>query len=82
MIVSLYVVGDVKELYERATAPPIPSPPPTPQPKRSQADWDADRREIAEEQEHRRALRNHDVPRYFDNQLGKSFLLTQVSITG
>lgn len=65
-------------LYERTTALPAPSPPPTPQAKRTQADWDKDARELAQEEEARRALREHDVPPYFDSQLGKAFLLTQV----
>ena len=69
----------MKGLYENATAPPVPSPPPTPQPKRTKADWERDQRELAEEEESRKSLREHDVPPYFESELGKAFLLTQVT---
>ncbi|XP_061176448.1 sperm-associated antigen 17-like isoform X2 [Saccostrea echinata] len=72
-----YASANVKELYEKATAPPVPSPPPTPQPKRTQADWDRDQREIAEELTGREALRKKKIPSYFDSEFGKAFLLTQ-----
>ena len=68
----------VKILYERATAPPIPSPPPTPQPRRTKADWERDERELADERMHKAALREFAVPSYFDSELGKAFILTQV----
>ena len=74
------VGDDVKYAYEHATAPPIPSPPPTPQPKRTRADWERDERELAEERTNREKLRKHDVPPYFDSELGKAFLLTQVGV--
>ena len=70
--------GDVRLLYERVTAPPGPSPPPTPQPKRTQADWEQDVRELADEADARAALQENRVPNYFASQLGKAFLLSQV----
>ncbi|XP_056016106.1 sperm-associated antigen 17-like isoform X5 [Ostrea edulis] len=72
-----YASANLKELYERATAPPVPSPPPTPQPKRTQADWDRDQREVSEELTGRDALKKNKIPRYFDSEFGKAFLLTQ-----
>ncbi|XP_078322368.1 sperm-associated antigen 17-like isoform X10 [Crassostrea virginica] len=72
-----YASANVKEVYERATAPPAPSPPPTPQPKRTQADWDRDQREVMEEKAGRDALRKKKIPSYFDSEFGKAFLLTQ-----
>ena len=66
------------ETYSKATTLPQPSPPPTPRAKRTQADWERDKRELAEEAEGRRALRNHDVPPYFESEFGKAFLLSQV----
>ena len=66
------------ETYSKATTLPEPSPPPTPRAKRTQADWERDKRELAEEAEGRRALRNHDVPPYFESEFGKAFLLSQV----
>nr|XP_022292317.1 sperm-associated antigen 17-like isoform X8 [Crassostrea virginica] len=72
-----YASANVKEVYERATAPPVPSPPPTPQPKRTQADWDRDQREVMEEKAGRDALRKKKIPSYFDSEFGKAFLLTQ-----
>lgn len=65
-------------MYQMAIAPDPPSPATTPQPKRSVADWERDQREIAEEREGREALKNHTIPPYFESELGKSFLLTQV----
>nr|KAG5694504.1 hypothetical protein BaRGS_014235 [Batillaria attramentaria] len=67
----------IKDVYEQAIAPPPPSPPPTPQPKRTQADWERDARELAEEADGRSMLRSKKIPSYFDSELGKAFLLTQ-----
>ncbi|XP_067675915.1 sperm-associated antigen 17-like [Haliotis asinina] len=67
----------IKDLYEKATSPPVPSPPPTPQSRRTRADWERDQREVAEEIEGRNALRNNVIPLYFESELGKAFLLTQ-----
>lgn len=68
----------IKDVYEQAIAPPPPSPPPTPQPKRTQADWERDARELAEESEGRTMLHSKKIPKYFESELGKAFLLTQV----
>ena len=68
----------VKILYERATAAPLASPPPTPQPKRTRADWERDERELADEQMHKATLREFAVPPYFESELGKAFIITQV----
>jgi len=68
----------LKEIYEKTTAPPVPSPPPTPQPKRTKADWERDQREVAQEYEGREALRKKRIPTYFDSEFGKAFLLSQV----
>ena len=70
--------ADVKAIYEKALSPPEPSPPPTPTPKRSKADWERDERELAEEMEGLEALRTKKIPKYFDSEFGKAFLLTQV----
>ncbi|KAI8520911.1 Sperm-associated antigen 17, partial [Branchiostoma belcheri] len=69
--------GDVTTAYEKAVEVPPPSPPPTPRNKRTQDDWDRDRRELAEEQEGRNALKNKDVPPYFESEMGKHFLMSQ-----
>ena len=74
------IIADVKVIYEKATAPPVPSPPPTPQPKRTRADWERDQREVTEEQEGRLALKNKRIPKYFESEFGKAFLLTQVCL--
>ena len=74
------MIGDVKALYEKATAAPLPSPPPTPQAKRTKADWERDERELAEESEARQDLRQHTIPPYFESEFGKAFLLSQVCI--
>ncbi|XP_041352537.1 sperm-associated antigen 17-like isoform X2 [Gigantopelta aegis] len=74
-----FVPADIKEIYEKATAPPAPSPPPTPTAKRCQADWERDQREVAEEMEGREAIRIRKIPQYFDSELGKAFLLSQTS---
>ena len=72
----------IKDKYETAVAPPPPSPPPTPQPKRTQADWERDQRELAEETEGRTMIRNKKIPVYFESEMGKAFLLTQVCVKG
>ncbi|XP_050391323.1 sperm-associated antigen 17 isoform X2 [Patella vulgata] len=72
-----YDPSTVKELYEKTTAPPVPSPPPTPMPKRTQADWERDQREIIQELEGRTLLKNKTIPPYFQSELGKAFLITQ-----
>ncbi|XP_078001373.1 sperm-associated antigen 17-like isoform X2 [Glandiceps talaboti] len=67
---------NVKDLYEDATAPPrIPTPPP-PRPKRTEADWERDRQEVEQENRNKNALKNHEVPPYFESEWGKRFLLT------
>ncbi|XP_074656457.1 sperm-associated antigen 17-like [Tubulanus polymorphus] len=77
-VITQKVIRDgLSQVYEQATAPPVPSPPPTPQPKRSKADWERDQRELAEEMENRAALRNHAVPPYFKSELGKAYILSQ-----
>ncbi|KAK3098986.1 hypothetical protein FSP39_024961, partial [Pinctada imbricata] len=72
-----YQPADIKNMYEKATAPPVPSPPPTPQPKRTKADWERDQREVAQEQEGKDSLKKKRIPPYFDSEFGKAFLLTQ-----
>ena len=76
-ILYFVFIADVKGIYEKATAPPVPSPPPTPQPKRTKADWERDQREVAQEMEGREALKKKKIPTYFDSEFGKAFLLTQ-----
>ena len=71
-------LGDVKSLYERATVPAKPEVPMTPMTKRNRVDLERDKRELMEEMENREALREHRVPGYFDSELGKAFLLSQV----
>ena len=74
----LLLTADVKDLYEKALTPPMPSPPPTPQPKRTKADWERDEREVLEEREGLEAIKSKKIPKYFDSEFGKAFLLTQV----
>ncbi|XP_033741247.1 sperm-associated antigen 17-like isoform X1 [Pecten maximus] len=72
-----YEPANIKGIYEKVTAPPVPSPPPTPQPKRTMADWERDQREMNQEMDGRDALRKKRIPTYFDSEFGKAFLLTQ-----
>ena len=65
-------------MYERATVPTKSDVPMTPMTKRTREDLERDRRELMEEMENREALREHKVPGYFDSELGKAFLLSQV----
>ena len=65
-------------MYERATVPTKSDVPMTPMTKRTRVDLERDRRELVEEMENREALREHKVPGYFDSELGKAFLLSQV----
>ncbi len=73
-----FILGDMKALYEEYTSPPSPPLPPTPQPKRTTADWERDARELAEENLNRQAVQEHNVPPYFQSELGRAFLLSQV----
>ncbi|XP_021376816.1 sperm-associated antigen 17-like isoform X5 [Mizuhopecten yessoensis] len=72
-----YEPANIKGIYEKVTAPPVPSPPPTPQPKRTMADWERDQREMNQELDGRDSLRKKRIPTYFDSEFGKAFLLTQ-----
>ena len=58
----------------------MPSPPTTPQPKRTLADWERDRREVEEEKQAKKNLANKSIETYFNSELGKAFLLTQVCL--
>lgn len=71
----------VKEMYESGVRPPPPSPPRTPQPKRTEADWERDKRELVEEFRGLALLRDKKIPNYFESEMGKAFLLTQVRRT-
>ncbi|XP_033635929.1 sperm-associated antigen 17-like [Asterias rubens] len=66
-----------KILYEKATAPPPLPPAPKPKDKYTQEDWDKVRRDLAKEQNLRKALRNHEVPPYFKSEWGESFIVGQ-----
>lgn len=68
----------IRTIYERETAPKVPSPIPPPLPKRTEEDWDRDKQEMEEEKENRRVLRNKYVPPYFQSHLGKSFVENSV----
>lgn len=72
-------VADVKNLYEKVTAPPIPSVPKTPAPKRTQADIEREKRERAQELDDRKALRHREIPPYFESELGRAFLISNTS---
>lgn len=74
----LHTSDDIKGFYEEATAVAVNSAPMTPVLKRSRADWENDQRDLQEEQANLKALRNHEVPPYFESELGKAFLLSQV----
>lgn len=69
----------MKSLYEKVTAPPIPSPPHTPKPKRTQADIEKDKREKEEEKVNRKILKNKEVPPYFESELGRAFLISNAA---
>ena len=69
----------MRGIYEKTLTPPAASPPPTPQPKRTQADWERDEREVLEEREGLEAIKKKAIPKYFDSEFGKAFLLTQVN---
>lgn len=59
------------------------APPPvlTPQPKRTRADWERIERELREAQENKVAIRDRNIPPYFESDMGKAFLRTQVPFT-
>ncbi|XP_022082066.1 sperm-associated antigen 17-like isoform X2 [Acanthaster planci] len=73
---------EAKALYEKATAPAPQRPLPKPKNKYTQEDWDRVKRELAEELTLRKALRNHEVPPYFQSAGGESFLLSQAASAG
>lgn len=68
--------ADIKSIYEKVTAPKIPSPPHTPAPRRTQADIEREKRQRLEEKEHRLALKQKSVPPYFESELGRAFLIS------
>ena len=74
-----YILADLKSLYERVTAPKIPSPPHTPRSRRTQADIERDRRERQQEKENREKLRKKEIPPYFESELGRAFLISNAA---
>ena len=79
MSVLLRSLADLKSLYEKVAAPKIPSPPNTPAPRRTQADLERDKRERQEEVQHRKALKEKDIPPYFESELGRAFLISNAA---
>ena len=76
VVYCVFILADVKSLYEKVTAPVIPSPPTTPLAKRSQAEIERDKRERQEEQMNRQALKKKEIPSYFESEMGRAFLIS------
>ncbi|XP_044129987.1 sperm-associated antigen 17 [Bufo gargarizans] len=71
------IQADIASLYETAVSVPPPPPPPMAGPQRSVQDWDQLRQEIQEQKEQLAAIRGHNVPPYFQSELGLGFLQKQ-----
>lgn len=72
----------MKHRYETVTQMAAAPPPVlTPQPKRTRADWERIERELREAQENKVAIRDRNIPPYFESDMGKAFLRTQVPFT-
>ncbi|KAM5180835.1 sperm-associated antigen 17 [Mantella aurantiaca] len=69
--------GDIASLYENAVSPPPPPPPAMPKPERSIQDWDEIRLEIQEHKDNLSALRNREIPPYFQSEISQQFLQNQ-----
>ncbi|KAE8621074.1 hypothetical protein XENTR_v10004672 [Xenopus tropicalis] len=72
------VQDDIVTLYESAVAPSPEPPAPPAQPHRHGGDWQEIRREIQEQKETLEAMRGRDIPPYFQSEMGRAFLDTQV----
>ncbi|CAI9613096.1 unnamed protein product, partial [Staurois parvus] len=70
--------GDITSLYENAVSLPPPPPPPMAKPQRSVQDWDELRLEIQEKTDNLAAMRNRDIPPYFQSEVAPQFLQNQV----
>ncbi|XP_040195424.1 sperm-associated antigen 17 [Rana temporaria] len=69
--------GDITSLYENAVSPSPPPPPPMAKPQRSVQDWDELRLEIQEKEDNLSAMRNRDIPPYFQSEMAQQFLQNQ-----
>ncbi|PIN88334.1 hypothetical protein AB205_0006530, partial [Aquarana catesbeiana] len=69
--------GDITSLYENAVSPSPPPPPPMAKPQRSVQDWDELRLEIQEKKDNLSAMRNRDIPPYFQSEMAQQFLQNQ-----
>ncbi|XP_068127091.1 sperm-associated antigen 17 [Hyperolius riggenbachi] len=72
-----HIHGDIAQVYESTVSPPPPLPPVMARPERSTQDWDELRHEIQDHKETLAALRNRDIPSYFQSEMGQEFLRTQ-----
>ncbi|CAH2218689.1 Hypothetical predicted protein [Pelobates cultripes] len=80
-VFSLEHIEDIACLYQKAISPDSPPPPPVAKSQRSVEDWEKQRQEILGHKESLMALRNRDIPPYFQSELGVAFLQTQVPDT-
>ncbi|XP_075705223.1 sperm-associated antigen 17 [Rhinoderma darwinii] len=68
---------NIANLYENAVSPSPPPPPPMAKPQRSVQDWDKLRLEVQEQKDQLAAMRSHNIPPYFQSELGVEFLQKQ-----
>ncbi|XP_053561104.1 sperm-associated antigen 17 [Bombina bombina] len=77
-LITVRSQADFANLYERALTPePHPSPPQA-KPKRDAQDWEQIRQEIQETKQMLLDMRSNVHPPYFQSDIGKAFLQTQV----
>ncbi|XP_031553104.1 sperm-associated antigen 17-like isoform X2 [Actinia tenebrosa] len=62
-----------QQYVDAITPAPVPRPPP-PRWKRSRSEWERDKIELAELEYGKNALKNHEVPPYFETARGQEFL--------
>ncbi|KAM4689907.1 sperm-associated antigen 17-like, partial [Rhinophrynus dorsalis] len=72
------IKDDIANVYKRAVVPVPEPPPPGALPERSAEDWERIRLEIQEQKETLLAIRNHHIPPYFQSEMGRTFLQTQI----
>ncbi|KAM8977770.1 sperm-associated antigen 17 [Pelodytes ibericus] len=72
------IADNIEDLYQRAVAPAPPPPPPAARPQRGEKDWLRLRQDISEQKDNLLALRNRDIPAYFQSEQGAAFIQSQV----
>ncbi|XP_039599657.1 sperm-associated antigen 17 [Polypterus senegalus] len=69
---------DIVKVYEQAVAPRPKTPPERAAPKSTAEGWERERQDVFEEKLYRESMKTKTIPPYFQSEMGKAFLMTQI----